>query len=224
MLFQPPFYTFWRTTEVDSIRAAHRWLRDFLSRHGPYDGVICFSQGCALVSSFLLYHAAETPNAPLPFKAAVFICGGVPLSVLADLGVDVPRAAWDISERSRKQLRRAAASLAEKATDVAGIRAGGGLWDGVGRWGTNRPVSRSNVFGLNFTHFPAKVRIRIPTVHIYGAKDPRYSSAIQLVHSCEPTMRRTFDHKGGHDIPRTTGVSENIAELIRWAAVAAKRF
>jgi hypothetical protein len=36
-----------------------------------------------LGSSALLFHQEETPHLPPPFKAAIFVCGGASLSVLA---------------------------------------------------------------------------------------------------------------------------------------------
>jgi hypothetical protein len=37
-------------------------------------------------------------------------------------------------------------------------------------------------------------------------------------------VRRTFDHGGGHDIPRTRDVSEMMRELIDWAGMMADRW
>ncbi len=76
----------------------------------------------------------------------------------------------------------------------------------------------SDVYGLDFSSFPEDLKIKIPTVHVYGAKDPKYVASMQLVHFCEENRRRTFDHGGGHDVPRRTDVSERIAELVEWVA------
>ena len=81
----------------------------------------------------------------------------------------------------------------------------------------------SDVYGLDFNSFPEDLKIKIPTVHIYGAKDPKYVASVQLVHLCEENRRRTFDHGGGHDVPKRTNVSERIAELVEWAAEEAQR-
>ena len=81
----------------------------------------------------------------------------------------------------------------------------------------------SDVYGLDFNSFPENLKIKIPTVHVYGAKDPKYVASVQLVHFCEENRRRTFDHGGGHDVPRRTGVSERIAELVEWAAGEVQR-
>lgn len=64
-------------------------------------------------------------------------------------------------------------------------------------------------------------RIDVPTVHIYGSKDPRYAAGVHLSGVCEPAKRRLFNHGGGHEIPRTEAVSSSIAELVKWALVQA---
>ena len=81
----------------------------------------------------------------------------------------------------------------------------------------------SDVYGLDFSSFPEHLKIKIPTVHVYGAKDPKYVASVQLVHLCEENRRRTFDHGGGHDVPKRTHVSEKIAELVEWAAEETQR-
>ena len=205
---------------------AHTWLFDLLHKSGPYDGALCFSQGCSLVSSLLLYHAAETPSAPLPFKTAIFICGGLPLTVLDDLGLPISLRAWDISNHTGRLLLSTAANLHAKAADLSSIKPGVSLWDEVPAEDLDHDPSKapssSDVYGLDFNSFPEDLKIKIPTVHVCGAKDPKYVASVQLVHFCEET-RRTFDHGGGHDVPRLPGVSERIAELVEWAAGEASR-
>ena len=83
--------------------------------------------------------------------------------------------------------------------------------------------SSSDVYGLDFNSFPEDLKIKIPTVHVYGAKDPKYVASVQLVHLCEENRRRTFDHGGGHDVPKRRNVSEKMAELVEWAAKEAQR-
>lgn len=113
-----------------------------------------------------------------------------------------------------------AANLHAKAADSSSIKPGVSLWDEVPAEDLDHDPSEappsSDVYGLDFNSFPEDLKIKIPTVHIYGAKDPKYVASIQLVHFCEKS--RTFDHGGGHDVPRLTGVSERIAELVEWAA------
>ncbi|KAI4124585.1 MAG: hypothetical protein LQ338_004723 [Usnochroma carphineum] len=216
LFYSPPYYSFWNDYAVESVRKAHSWLRDLIKRNGPYDGVMCFSQGCSLIASFCLYHQAETPDQPLPFKVAIFICGGLPLHGLEDVGIEVSQEAWDMNDRSAK-------ALAEQASADSILKSGLSRWvnaEGVNSNG-DVAIDPTNVFGLDFTKIPKHLRIQVPTVHIYGNKDPRCPASLQLAQFSDPTLRKTYDHGGGHDVPRKTAVSESIAQLVEWSALAA---
>jgi len=96
------------------------------------------------------------------------------------------------------------------------IKLGVGLWDNVEDLlhDPKKMPHESEVFGLDFTTMPDELSIRIPTVHTYGAKDPRWPAAMQLAYFCEKDKRKLYDHGGGHNIPRTAEVSETIAKLV----------
>lgn len=211
MLFDTPTYTWWPEHTVEAVRATHRWLEDYIDEHGPYDAVCCFSQGCSLAGSYLLDHAKHTPTFPLPFRSAIFICGGLPLPFIEDLGLDVPHRAHELHERTAALMRAKSAML----YDIDKLPKGQGLWDNTTDLEHDHEElpPETDCFGLDFTTFPDNIRIKIPTVHIYGAKDPRWPTAIQLAYICDD--RKMYDHLGGHDIPRTSQVSETIAELVR---------
>ncbi|KAJ4422938.1 hypothetical protein N0V82_002465 [Gnomoniopsis sp. IMI 355080] len=211
LLFNSPTYGWWVHNTANAVRAAVLWLEEYIDEHGPYDGVICFSQGCSLLGSYLLYHARETPEKPIPFRSAVFICGGLPLPVLEDLGLEVPQRAHELNERTSVLMRAKSAML----YDLDNLPKGQGLWDYTAdlEHDTDELPDETDCFGLDFTQFPEDVRIKIPTAHIYGAKDPRWPAGIQLAYFCDD--RRMYDHMGGHDIPRTTDVSLKIAELVK---------
>lgn len=185
---------------------------------------MCFSQGCALISSFIVYHNNETPDEPLPFRGAIFISGGIPLQMLADLGMFIPKKAWAINDATGKQLQEIAGSA---GAEIKALMAAGrnskhkGLWDKTELLqhdirDQNFTTDPSDVFGLDITRFPEGIKISIPTVHVYGIKDPRYPASVQLAHFSSAERRQVFDHGGGHEIPRTTVVSEKIASLIKW--------
>lgn len=182
--------------------------------------VMCFSQGCSLSSSLLLYNQALFPNSPPLFKVAMFICGGVPLDVLSSLGVDVTDEARDLDQSSK-------VALQQRASSAAIIR------DGYDRWGAGfDPFSadpekttgdKRMVFGIDVARIPQKLKIPIPTVHVYGSKDPRFPASVTLAQFCDQAVRRTFDHEGGHEIPRKKQISETMAELVEWCALMAER-
>ncbi|SLM39591.1 Serine hydrolase FSH [Lasallia pustulata] len=171
-----------------------------------------FSQGTGLIGSFLLYHMKERPEAPLPFKCAVFFCGGVGLNVVEDLGVKVSAAARELDDRCRD-------ALFEKAESVRTARVGDDYWAQGLVFDPEEAVRREDVYGLDFTRVPTRLMVRIPTVHVWGNKDPRYPASVQLSWFCEPSLRRTFDHGSGHDIPRTKECSERVAELLEWVGM-----
>lgn len=214
VIFNTGTYTFWPKATPNAIRGAHKWLDDHIAEHGPYDAVMGFSQGCSLIGSYLLYHALETPTEPLPFRAAIFLCGGLPLEALDDLGLHVPQRAWDVNDETVRLLKARAGALTELAANLDRIKVGQGLWDSTEDLVHDPKVrpDEDDCFGLDFEAMPADARIRIPTVHVYGAKDPRWPASVQLAYFCE--RRTEYDHGGGHDIPRSTEVSKRIAAML----------
>lgn len=180
-----------------------------MEKQGPYDGVITFSQGCALVSSYMLYKQWFDPDLPSPFKFAMFICGGVPITVLKDLGVPVSKEVEELDERTKMQLMEKTKGEITRdrwqVTDYASV---------VRR----AQFDSDDCFGLNLNTIPQELKIRIPTVHVYGCKDPRLPATVQLAGLCDPYIRKVYDHGGGHEIPRTKEVSDSLAELVQWGA------
>lgn len=163
-----------------------------------------FSQGCALGSSALLLHQEETPYLPPPFKSAIFVCGGVSMDIIQDLGFHISAEAQQRDTASRLALEQQAGNSAV-------------LSQGVNRWtGLN-----SIAGGLSEDELRSEIRspyrIDIPTVHVYGSKDPRYAAGVHLSGICNPDKRRTYNHGGGHEIPRTSDVSSSIAKLFEWS-------
>ncbi|KAA8644075.1 hypothetical protein EYZ11_012545 [Aspergillus tanneri] len=219
-IYKTEKYTWWPKSTPEAIRAAHQWVAEYARQHGPYDAVCCFSQGCSLASTMALYRTvngdSRVEEESLPFRAAIFICGGVPLSALEDMGLEVSPRAHEINRCTGTLLNGTARRLSELAANLHLIKRGVGLWDANGYQLVHDPTrrpDRRDVFGLDFTGFPTHARIRIPTVHIYGSKDPRWPAAIQLTEFCEDRLE--YDHGGGHDIPRSTEVSNKIADMIR---------
>jgi len=214
VLFESGTYTWWPKPTINAIRGAHEYMLDHIDANGPYDVVMGFSQGCSLIGSYLLYHARETPSEPLPFKAAVFVCGGLPLQVLEDLELPVPQRAYDINDETVRLLKARAGKLTQLAANPDQIKLGTGLWDDLEGLVHDPSVmpDEEDVYGLDFTIIPRDMRIKIPTVHVYGAKDPRWPASLQLAHFCN--RREMYDHGGGHDIPRSTDVSLKLAGLL----------
>lgn len=204
LFYDPPYYSWYEGDGIEASREAYDWLKDYIAKNGPYDAAMMFSQGCVLGSSALLLHQEETPHLPPPFKSAIFICGGPSLGVLEEMGFHVSAEARerDIASRSALALQAGSSSLMTK---------GANRWTGLGALsgGLSEEELRNEI--------TSPYRISIPTVHIYGTKDPRYAAGVHLSGICEPEKRRAYNHGGGHEIPRTGAVSNSIAELVQWA-------
>ncbi|GFF29879.1 hypothetical protein IFM58399_02406 [Aspergillus lentulus] len=203
-LFYPaPYYSFWEDDSPEAIQKTCTWLKGLIAERGPYDAVMMFSQGCALGTAMLLLHQAQNPTQPPPFKAAIFICGGPPLKLIESIG-------FQISDAVKERDRAGREALAMQAHSASILTKGSARWtgDASGGGAVDEEELRGEIRG------PFKVGI--PTVHVYGSKDPRYAAGVQLSGICESGKRRVFDHGGGHEIPRTDRVSRTIADLVRW--------
>ncbi|RAL08512.1 uncharacterized protein BO97DRAFT_354025 [Aspergillus homomorphus CBS 101889] len=77
------YYDYFSHDKAETLTKALNDLTRFLELEGPYDGLIAFSLGGALAATFLIREAAQHPQRPLPFKCAIFFCGGAPLDPVA---------------------------------------------------------------------------------------------------------------------------------------------
>ncbi|KAI1618121.1 serine hydrolase-domain-containing protein [Exophiala viscosa] len=59
-----------------------------------------------------------------------------------------------------------------------------------------------------------KLRIGIPTAHIYGSTDPYYRQSLGLAGLCESKWASTYEHPDGHIVPRDKSVNVKIAATI----------
>lgn len=201
LFYEPPYYSFWEGDNINDIETARDWLDDLISREGPFDGLMMFSQGCILGASVLLRHQKDKPQLPPPFEFAIFICGGAPLKELRDLGFSIDQAVWERDLTSKYELNRKAASITLLA-------------EGSGRW---TEVDQSISDDSLAREITGPYQIKVPTVHVIGSKDPRFNAGRQLANLCDAQSRKTYDHEGGHEIPRNQNVSKTISDLVRWA-------
>lgn len=193
---------------MDDVRAAVARVNTYIAQNGPYDAAMMFSQGCVLGSAVLLLHQEETPHLPAPFKTAIFICGGPAMTVLEELG-------FHVSARARERDVASRNALALQAGNSAILSQGASRWTGLDS--LNDGLSEDQLR----REIECPFRVAIPTVHVYGSKDPRYAAGVHLSGICLPENRRTFNHEGGHEIPRSPVVSDSIANLVRWALTEA---
>ncbi|PQE08421.1 EF-hand calcium-binding domain protein [Rutstroemia sp. NJR-2017a BBW] len=190
------------------IHSALTHLSTYITQHGPYDGVLAFSQGCALLSTFLL--SLSHQHQPAPFKFAVFICGGPSLSFLEhELGIVVPEQAYEIDARSRNELDQTAGKLESNSN-------AGDYWGESAR-AEGSVLNQDMDYGVRVRE---EEKIGIRTVHVIGKKDPRRWAGRCLVGLCKEgeESRRVWEFEGGHEVPRKGEAGERLEGLVRWAA------
>lgn len=151
-------------------------------------------------------------------RSVVFMNGSIEYSVLEEIGMQVTDTAREIKFKTEELVISNIASLPNLAMTVMRPGARDRVWNSNAKklmHDTRQLPSEADCFGLDFTTLSKDDQINIPTVHIVGAKDPIWPSAIQLAYLCDPAQRKIIDHGGGHDIPRMPKVSTEIAKVFR---------
>ncbi|KAI3318432.1 hypothetical protein HD806DRAFT_512230 [Xylariaceae sp. AK1471] len=191
-------YKFFDAAVIAEIYKANEWLTRKLDADGPYDGVIAFSQGATLVSGYLLYHQWYVLST-LPFRFAIFISGSISLEVLRDLGIPVSKDAKRVVEEV--ELRRQG-GLGPMPSHVSLAR--------------QAIFNSDDCFGLNLNTVPLELKIRIPTVHVWGRNDPTFPTSIHLAGLCDPYLRKIYPHSDGHEVPQETEDTRQLGQLLLW--------
>ncbi|RDW59255.1 hypothetical protein BP5796_12179 [Coleophoma crateriformis] len=213
-------YTWFKSPDANSIRNAVAWLTQYIEKNGPYDSICCFSKASVVVVAMMMYAAREGTDESrkriMP-KSLVIMNGGIEYSFLEDLGLPITEEARRIKFKTEEQVRSKADALSKLSRATVRPGATNGLWDDTSRLmhDPTKLSPLSNCFGLDFTSLPEDLLIHLPTVHILGGKDPIWPSSVQLANLCHPDKRSFYDHRGGHDLPRTPKVSSDIAEIFK---------
>ncbi|KAI1327689.1 serine hydrolase FSH [Xylariaceae sp. FL0255] len=189
---------------TSDIRQAHEWLGKKIEVDGPFDGVIAFCHGAAIVSSYLVHQQWYRPEQGTPFHFAVFFSGSIPLETLKDLGVPVEAAERIIAETKEQRQR----GLGPLPSHVSKMR--------------RALFNSDDCFGLNLNKVPRELRLRIPTVHVWGEDDPDFPSAVQLVGLCEPYIQKIHTHARAHCMPSGLEETGELSRSLLWVASRAR--
>ena len=85
-LFPPPYLCYYQQPTLDLVKEAHLFLDDIL-QSGNFDILLGFSQGAALIASYLLHHQERHRTDTPPVKVAIFISASLPFSIDDSHGV-----------------------------------------------------------------------------------------------------------------------------------------
>ncbi|GME51597.1 serine hydrolase FSH [Neofusicoccum parvum] len=200
--FPGPYRCWYSTPTTAAIDAAHTFILKHVQRAGPFDGVIGFSQGAALAASILLRQelAGERP----PFKFAVLFGAPLPFTHTTQHGIDLRRAFG------------ASATVPTTSTSIPTHLAAGP--DGPAAVDAFEPA-RADAFYQMYHASVDEVRIRVPTVHVIGARDQWRRHSLDLIELCAKEVAFVLEHDGGHEIPRRG--AEDVCDLIETAAAVA---
>ena len=75
---QDEYYQYFDSTSAPSLSLALAQLERYIQEEGPFDGVLGFSQGATLAATYLARLSLDYPSRSLPFRCAIFFCGGIP--------------------------------------------------------------------------------------------------------------------------------------------------
>ncbi|KIX09417.1 uncharacterized protein Z518_00497 [Rhinocladiella mackenziei CBS 650.93] len=92
-----------------------------------------------------------------------------------------------------------------------------------GSWSPKRPSTTDLSSPVTIRRFHAdvdKIRIEIPTAHIYGRTDPYNRQSKELERLCDPKWATAYEHPEGHVVPRNPVVNDCIAACVERAMAA----
>ena len=141
-------------------------LDEYIKTEGPFDGVMAFSQGAALISTYLVQQSQDNPTQSLPFRCAIFLSAARPFDPQALAAGDM-RFLEIAREDTPASIRLATAHI----------------------WGENDIVGRGQAAALSQLCDPAR---RVVYLHggAHEVPGPRAKSDVQ---GCLRAIRRTVD-------------------------------
>jgi len=168
-----------------------------------------------------LRHQIEKPFAAPLFRFAVFLCATLPSSWSSEYGVDIAALFEGINERSDKKAytltdeanippkNKNRSDLNKEDVEVALVLAENERLKGI----TKEKLGFTRLHPDHDT-----VRIQIPTAHVMGKLDPYRIQSYKLKDLCCANLVTTYEHLGGHEIPRMEDSSMKIKNLIEKVA------
>ncbi|KAF1829905.1 hypothetical protein BDW02DRAFT_573561 [Decorospora gaudefroyi] len=224
-LLPGPFYGYTKAYSPKAIREVHDTIEIFIEDHGPFDGILGFSQGASMALSYLLQRRTDKPNDNLPFKFAIFFSSVAALSadenycrmILESITDEQKLAMSDFPSSDFQGLGSDARVFCTSlARAIISARTAGALQAGEENCFANGGVSHvPRVMHPLFIH----ERVNIPTVHVSGRQEsPLLLGISALMRSlCDSEVVRQVTHGNGHDIPTRPADVQATRAAIEWA-------
>lgn len=77
-----------------------------------------------------------------------------------------------------------------------------------------RQYTREQYFTKSLHPEVCKLRLNLPTVHVYGEADKVYEGAKKMADLCDPSQREVCSHAGGHEVPRSNNDTLRLKRMI----------
>ena len=176
----------------------------------------------------ILHHELENPSAPPLFTFAIFIGSPLPFSHSLKHGIDT-RTYFGVSAslncRLSKDYKRPNKVPGYLITPDRYLKGdtddeGSSTDDEVPSKNTSlkHTAADEDIYYQMFHSTADEVRMKIPTVHIFGRQDPWYLHSKDVLQLACPDQASVLEHCYGHEVPRH--LSEEICDLIEWAVAS----
>ena len=226
----------------EQISKALDLIKAVIDEEGPFDGFLGFSQGASLILSYLMQHEMDHPHKTPDFQFAILFSPFTAVSSSSTLYDEIISLFGQQELKIFKELMSSYRHSAEPIvtnTDSCNDWRVKALIDNVlptlqvgfvyefispDQFLSILATGDASVIPRVLVPALIKERIRIPVVHVIGAKDETLfkAQAECMKGLCTPGLLHCMKHSLGHDIPR--GVEANsIVREIEWAMDASRR-
>ncbi|GKZ39250.1 hypothetical protein AbraIFM66950_012173 [Aspergillus brasiliensis] len=209
MFFPGPYYSYFTVPSPSAVLDVVNRLEQFIDLHGPFDGIIGFSQGAALAASYLL-HDANRPCPQTAFRCAVFFCA------IQCWDLDSPGFTVDQEGHCRSIAGEGSPPdlvwTTDKLTSVFSSADHPLL---CREWNADTPLLWP--YGKAPRRLGPLAQISIPSLHIVGAKDPYRADSLALQTYCMTDKTQMVETAAGHEIPRDSILARKVAQFLHTA-------
>lgn len=216
-----PFSCYNRLFDPGSQLKVHALIDETIQTDGPFDGAFGFSQGAAVIVSYLLEKRAAYPDEFLPFRFLILCSPVVPLASNADYCHRILGClSQDDGSRIRSCQDKQISQLPEPARIAMTM-----LTSILDASKTITCEPRSFYLDRRLPDVPCPLhpdlcltRLPIPSLHVRGMTDaPAFENCGLLIESFFDSPKlRVVEHKSGHDIPRSGPEVRQILRAMEW--------
>lgn len=222
MAYPGPYLCYYDAPTPEAVQAAVDLVFEVVEEDGPYDAVLGFSYGASLAVTVLATAVEKFPNKPPPFKAGIFFntitpyrLGSGPLCITHDMSipgkgavVSAYRSDYTAAQNEKYDIWNdpEADSIVQELEERQKEKRGSTGEKGSGE------------FLLGYYAPIHGVRVRVPTLHVYGENDLSFcKQSKRLVDLCDPAPgRKVITHSGGHHFPKDAASIAKVVNGIEW--------